>query len=374
MPCAAGDSSRRAAGRSRWPCGCSSPSNFVCAEGDRHAQAWSSPSSCLPRRGPRPGPADAGAAAAARRRRGHRASRRAHRAPRRRRARRSSACRAAPTSSARSGSSESRAANLKDVLDFMPGVLDPPALRRSRREPALDPWLRPAQQLPPARRQRPDRRLPLRQRRRLQRLRVARAPDHQAHRGLQGRQRAALRRQHAGRRHQPRHQDRLRRRPLRAPQRGGLVRLPQELRRHRPGLRTVRPLRRRSPTPSSRAFATTPTRSGAAPTPPPATGWPAAPRCASTSASRHNRGEPARRPHPAGFERDPPPAPTRTAWPHAEARNYDYTRGAFTLRTPLTRTRRSSGRPSSTTRTSTIRCAFAIIDRRRPTAGATELR
>ena len=86
------------------------------------------------------------------------------------------------------------------------------ALRRRGREPDLDPRLRAAQQLPPARHQHPDRRLPLRQRRRVQRLRVARAPDHQAHRGLQGRQRAALRRLHPGRRHQPRQQDRLRRR------------------------------------------------------------------------------------------------------------------------------------------------------------------
>ena len=40
---------------------------------------------------------------------------------------------------------DSRAANLKDVLDFVPGRADPAALRRRGREPVLDPRLGPAQ-------------------------------------------------------------------------------------------------------------------------------------------------------------------------------------------------------------------------------------
>ena len=48
---------------------------------------------------------------------------------------------------------ESRAANLKDVLDFTPGLLIRPRFGAAR-EPALDPRLGPAQQLPPARHQR----------------------------------------------------------------------------------------------------------------------------------------------------------------------------------------------------------------------------
>ena len=121
---------------------------------------------------------------------------------------------------------------------------DPAALRRRRREPALHPRLGPPEQLPPPRRQRPHRRLSLRQCRRLQRLRVTRAPDHQAHRGLQGRQRAALRRQYPGRRHQPGDQDRRRRGPRRVAAGRRLLRVLQGLSGHRAGVRAVRPLRR----------------------------------------------------------------------------------------------------------------------------------
>ena len=66
------------------------------------------------------------------------------------------------------------------------------------------------------------------------RLRVARAARHQAHRGLQGRQRVAVRRQHARGCPQPRHQDRACRRTARGAERGRLVRLPQEPPGHRP--------------------------------------------------------------------------------------------------------------------------------------------
>ena len=187
------------------------------------------------------------------------------------------------------------------------GRARPAALRRRRREPDLDPRLRPAQQLPPARGHRADRRLPLRQRGRLRRLRVARAAHHQAPRGLQGRQRPALRRLHPGRRHQLREQDRLRRRADRAAQRGGLLRLPQELRRHRPGLRPLRPLRgaerhraRRLP-PARRAAPAPRLRE---------LRLPAARRHhrAARPRLRAERGEPAGRPDPGGDGPEPAPA------------------------------------------------------------------
>ena len=243
-----------------------------------------------------------------------------------------------------------------------------PAALRHRREPDLDPRLGPAQQLPPARHQRPDRRLPLRQRRRLQRLRVAGAADHQAHRGLPRRQRAALRRQHARRRHQPRHQDRLRRRPLRDPQRGGLVRLLQELHRHRPGLRSARPLRR-----ADRH------RAGRLPRP----------RRADPAARlRHRRLRAARRHHAAlrsglhrtatsacrarspeqELDRDPRrPNPTSVA-SAGRAQLRLHARRLHRCARRSARTRRSSGRRSSTTRTSTTRCASRSSTTRR-TAG-----
>ena len=161
----------------------------------------------------------------------------------------------------------------------------PPALRRGGREPALHPRLRPAQQLPPARHQRADRWLPVRQCRRLQRLRIARAPEHPVHRGLQGRQRAPLRRQYHGRRHQPRQQDRLRHRPHRKPRRGRLLRLLQGVARDGAGLRPARPLRELQPTRSCRAIGITASRRGTARSAPPATSSPEAPRSASTSAT-----------------------------------------------------------------------------------------
>ncbi len=139
---------------------------------------------------------------------------------------------------------ESRAANLKDVLDFTPGVWIRPRFgaadesQISIRGSGLrnNFHLRGVNILLDG--------FPLRQRRRLRRLRVARAARHQAHRGLQGRQRVALRRLHPRRRDQSRDQDGLRCGPRRGAQRGGLVRLPEEPPRHRPGLRPSRRLSR----------------------------------------------------------------------------------------------------------------------------------
>ena len=215
------------------------------------------------------------------------------------------------------------------------GRVHAPALRRGRREPDLDPRLGPAQQLPPARRQRPDRRLPLRQRRRLQRLRVARAADHQAHRGLQGRQRAALRRLHPRRRHQPRHQDRLRRRrSSRCGARRGSFGFFKNYIGTGQVYGPVRPLRRPERHGAERATGTTASRSGAAPTAPSAIASPGAPRSASTSAtSRTRRTCPARSPSRRWTAIPRQQNPATSAF--KEERNYDYTRGALTVRTPL---------------------------------------
>ena len=256
------------------------------------------------------------------------------------------------------------------------GRADPAALRRRRREPALDPRLGPAQQLPPARHQRPDRRLPLRQRRRLQRLRVARAADHQAHRGLSRaptRSASAATRWAAPSTSSPRPattpaSSRCRseggsfgffKNYLGTGQVYGPLDLYVGLQRHR----------------AARATATTPSRSGAAPTAPSATALPGGTTLRFDLGFVAQQGAAAGRAHPAGVRpatrSEPNPASVAFA---QEARNYDYTRGAFTAAHAARRQPgRSSGRPSSTTRTSTTRCP-SPSSTTRPTAGSTELR
>ena len=245
---------------------------------------------------------------------------------------------------------------------------DPAALRRRRREPALDPRLGPAQQFPPARHQRADRRLPLRQCRRLQRLRIARAPEHPVHRGLQGRERAPLRRQYHGRRHQPRQQDRLDGRPHREPRRGRLLRLLQGLSRHGAGLRPARSLRELQ-------------RHGAA-------GVSRAQRADEVPGLRHRRLHASRRHHASLRPRLRPQRGAAPGRAHARSsssrtrssriRPRSSPRRRATTTTPAApsrcarrseTTRSSSGRPSSTTRTSTTRCPSpSSTTRRTPTA------
>ena len=86
-----------------------------------------------------------------------------------------------------------------------------------RGQPPVDPRLGPVAQLPPARHPALHGRHPDQHRRRLRRFPGDRSDRLPLRRGLQGRQRAALRRQLAGRRHQLRDADRPRRQPVRAP-------------------------------------------------------------------------------------------------------------------------------------------------------------
>ncbi len=246
---------------------------------------------------------------------------------------------------------------------------DPTALRRRRREPVLDPRLGPAQQLPPARHQRADRRLPLRQRRRLQRLRVARAPDHQVHRGLQGRQRAPLRRQHPGRRHQPRHQDRLRRRPHREPRRGRLLRLLQGLRRHRPGVRPARPLRELQRHGAAGLPGATASRRATGPSAPPATSSPAGATLRFDLGYVHNKEQLPGALTPEQFRQNPQQQNPATKLRQGGAQLRLHPRRAHASARRSARTRPSSGRPSSTTRTWTTRSP-SRSSTRRPTATA----
>ncbi len=74
---------------------------------------------------------------------------------------------------------------------------------RRRRKPVLDPRLGPAQQLPRPRRESLRQRDPVPGRRRLLGLRGARVHGGQPRGSLEGRERAALRREHVGRRRQP---------------------------------------------------------------------------------------------------------------------------------------------------------------------------
>ena len=254
------------------------------------------------------------------------------------------------------------------------GRAHPAAIRRCRREPDLDPRLGPAQQLPPARRQRPDRRLPLRQRRRLQRLRVAGAADHQAHRGLQGRQRArasAATRSAAPSTSSPRRattpgssRSAARRarsassRTTSAPARCTVPRLLRRFDRHRAG-RLPRPRR---------------AGRGAAPTAPSATRCRAAPRSASTSASSDNDEELPGALTQQELDRNPQAArPDLRASSRAGAQLRLHARRLHRSAPRSARTRCSSGRRSSTTRIWTIRCR-SRSSTTRPTAGRSELR
>ena len=91
---------------------------------------------------------------------------------------------------------------------------------------------------------------------------------------------------------------------------------------------------RASATRSWRAIATTASRCGTGPSAPSATASPAAPRCASTSASCTTRSS-SRARSPASSSTQNPQQQNPATTFAKEARNYDYTRGAFTVRTPL---------------------------------------
>ena len=116
------------------------------------------------------------------------------------------------------------AATIKDVLDYVPGVFV--AAEVGRGHAPLDPRLGPVAQLPPARRPALHGRHPDQHRRRLRRLPGDRPDRLPLRRGLQGRQRAAVRRQFARRRHQLRDADRPRRQPARRQRRHRQLRLP----------------------------------------------------------------------------------------------------------------------------------------------------
>ena len=135
----------------------------------------------------------------------------------------------------------SPAQTIKDILDYVPASC---AAEVGRGHPALDPRLRPVAQFPSARHPALHGRHSDQHVGRLWRLPGDRSDRLSLRRGLQGRQRAALRRQFARRRHQFRDADRPRRPPVRRPRRPRQLRFraAQALRRC---LRAVRLFRHR---------------------------------------------------------------------------------------------------------------------------------
>ena len=145
------------------------------------------------------------------------------------------------------------------------------AAQVGRGQPPVDPRLRPVAQLPPAQRPALHGRHSHQHRRRLRRLPGDRPDRLPLRRGLQGRQRAAVRRQFAGRRHQFRDAHGPRRQPVRRQRRYRQLRLPSpavELRRRQ---RAVRFLRHRLLAGAATASATTAGANPPAPAPTSAT-------------------------------------------------------------------------------------------------------